>query len=198
MIDTTACVSARLENRMLYIIRHGKTDWNDRRKIQGRTDIPLNSEGRQMAEEAREEYKDIHFDICFSSPLIRAKETAEILLRDRDIPIIYDDRLMEMSFGVYEGIENSFDIPNCPINEFFWHPEDYKVPVEGAESISDLVKRTGEFLEEKVNPLLEQGKDVLIVGHGAMNSSIVYQVKKLKLKDFWSEGIPNCKLQRLI
>jgi len=183
---------------MLYIIRHGKTDWNNRKKIQGRTDIPLNEEGRRMAEEARIEYKDVHFDICFASPLKRAKETAEILLRDRDVPIIYDDRLMEMSFGEYEGIENSFDIPNCPINVFFWHPEEYKVPVEGAESISDLVKRTGEFLEEKVNPLLEQGKDVLIVGHGAMNSSIVYQVKKLKLEDFWSEGIPNCKLQRLI
>ena len=65
---------------MLYIIRHGKTDWNVRHKMQGRTDIPLNEEGRQMAEAAREEYRDVHFDICFCSPLIRARETAEILL----------------------------------------------------------------------------------------------------------------------
>ena len=68
---------------MLYIIRHGKTDWNVRHKMQGRTDIPLNEEGRQMAEAAREDYRDVHFDICFCSPLIRAKETAEIL---PDIP----------------------------------------------------------------------------------------------------------------
>ena len=88
---------------MLYIIRHGRTDWNDRHKLQGRTDMPLNEEGRRMAEEAREAYRDVHFDVCFCSPLIRAKETAEILLRGRDVPIQYDDRLMEMSFGSYEG-----------------------------------------------------------------------------------------------
>ena len=51
----------------LYIMRHGKTDWNEKHKIQGRTDIPLNDEGRKMAAAAAEEYKDIHFDICFRS-----------------------------------------------------------------------------------------------------------------------------------
>ena len=75
----------------LYIMRHGKTDWNEKHKIQGRTDIPLNDEGRKMAAAAAEEYKDIHFDICFCSPLIRAKETAQIFLSARNIPIIYDD-----------------------------------------------------------------------------------------------------------
>ena len=110
---------------MLYIIRHGKTDWNVRHKLQGRTDIPLNEEGRQMAEAAREEYRDVHFDICFCSPLIRARETADILLRGRDIPIITDDRLMEMSFGSFEGIENSFQIPDCPVNELFFNPDQY-------------------------------------------------------------------------
>ena len=183
---------------MLYIIRHGKTDWNNLWKIQGRTDIPLNEEGRAMAERAAEEYKDINFDIAFSSPLIRARETAEILLKDRDIPIITDDRLMEMSFGAYEGFEKCFDSPNCPLNVFFQTPEKYVVPVEGAESMEELFKRTGEFLKEKVEPELAVGKDVLIVGHGAMNSSIVCQVKNMPLKDFWSAGIENCKLMRLI
>ena len=103
----------------LYIMRHGKTDWNEKHKIQGRTDIPLNDEGRKMAAAAAEEYKDIHFDICFCSPLIRAKETAQIFLSARNIPIIYDDRIMEMCFGTYEGIENSFEIPDCPINVLF-------------------------------------------------------------------------------
>ena len=182
---------------MLYIIRHGKTDWNAKHKIQGKTDIPLNEEGRQMAKEAREEYKDVHFDVCFCSPLIRAKETAELLLSGRDVPIIVDDRLKEMGFGIYEGIENSFSIPDCPINVFFFHPEEYTVPVEGGESVEELFARTGEFLREKVQPLLDEGKDVLIVGHGAMNLSIVCQVKKRPLSEFWKEGIPNCKLQAL-
>ena len=183
---------------MLYIIRHGKTDWNDRHKLQGRTDVPLNEEGRRMAEEAREAYRDVHFDICFCSPLIRAKETAEILLRGRDVPIQYDDRLMEMSFGIYEGQENSFDIPDCPINVLFFTPELYVSPPGGAESLDDLFARTGAFLEEKADPLVKEGKDVLIVGHGAMNSSIVCRVRNLPRSRFWSAGIENCKLMQLV
>ena len=50
---------------MLYIMRHGKTEWNALHKIQGRTDIPLNEEGRLMAEKACEEYKDLHIDVCY-------------------------------------------------------------------------------------------------------------------------------------
>ena len=182
---------------MLYLIRHGKTDWNARHKLQGRTDIPLNGEGRRMAEAAREEYRDVHFDVCFCSPLVRAKETAEILLRGRDVPIIEDERLREMSFGSYEGQENSFDIPDCPINVLFFHPEQYRDPPGGAESLDALFERTGAFLRERADPLLAEGKDVLIVGHGAMNSSIVCQVRHMPRAQFWSAGIENCKLMQL-
>ena len=182
---------------MLYIIRHGKTDWNVLHKLQGHTDIPLNEEGRQMAEAAREEYRDVHFDICFCSPLVRARETAEILLRGRDIPILTDDRLKEMGFGSYEGLENSFDVPDCPVNILFFTPEKYTSPPGGAESLDDLFARTGAFLRERAEPLLREGKDVLIVGHGAMNSSIVCQVRGLPRAQFWSAGIENCRLMKL-
>ena len=93
---------------MLYIMRHGKTEWNELHKLQGQTDIPLNENGRKMAREAGKRYREIHFDICYCSPLIRAKETAELVLEGRAVPIVTDDRLMEMCFGEYEGIENSF------------------------------------------------------------------------------------------
>ena len=182
---------------MLYIMRHGRTDWNVRHKLQGRTDIPLNDEGRMMAAEAGKRYADIHFDICYSSPLERAKETAEIFLKGRNVPVYTDDRLVEMGFGVYEGIENSFEIPDCPINVLFKDPVNY-IPVENGESFEQLFARTGEFLEQAVRPQLEDGKDVLIVGHGAMNSSIVCQIKNEPLENFWKAGIKNCKLMKLI
>ena len=183
---------------MLYIMRHGRTDWNDLHKMQGRTDIPLNDCGREMAEKAREEYKDVNFDICYCSPLSRARETAEILLKGRDIPIIYDDRLLEMSFGIYEGTPNSYKIPGCPINVLFQTPEKYTAPVEGGESFDELFARTGDFLRNTAVPLVNEGKDVLIIGHGAMNSSIVCQVMGLPLEKFWSQGIENCKLMKLM
>ena len=181
---------------MLYIMRHGKTDWNEKHKLQGRVDIPLNEEGRIMAENAGKMYGDINFDVCYCSPLIRAKETAEILLKGRNIPIITDDRLKEMSFGIFEGAENYFEDSDTPINVLFRSPEKY-VAVENGESLKDLYSRTGEFIKEIVEPLLKQGKDVLIVGHGAMNSSIICQIKEKPVKEFWSEGIENCQLKKL-
>lgn len=183
---------------MLYIMRHGRTDWNSQRRIQGQTDIPLNDEGRQMAKDAAEEYRDIHFDVCYCSPLIRARETAELLLAGRDVPIVFDDRLKEMSFGEYEGFQNSFDHPDCLVNVLFWHPEEYKEPVPGGESLDALYARTGAFLKEKVEPDLAAGKDVLIVAHGATNSCIKCQVDKRPVEEFWKGGIPNCKLQQLL
>ena len=183
---------------MLYIIRHGRTDWNDDHRIQGRTDTELNESGRKMAAEAAVEYRDINFDICYCSPLKRAKETAEILLKGRDIPIITDDRLMEMSFGKFEGLKEAFQIPDCPVNGFFNNPETY-VPVEGGgESLDELFSRSGSFLEEMVEPGLKEGKDILIVGHGALNSSIICRIKYgCDRSRFWEDGIPNCKLMRL-
>ena len=163
---------------MLYIIRHGQTEWNALHKLQGRTDIPLNDNGRRMAKEAGERYKDLHIDVCYSSP------------------VITDDRLMEMSFGVYEGIENSFDIPDCPINTCFKDPVNYKTVKDG-ESFEELFARTGDFIDKEVKPLLDNGKDILIVGHGAMNCSIIAQFRGTLLKDFWKALPKNCELVKL-
>ena len=183
---------------MLYIMRHGRTDWNERQKLQGRTDIPLNDEGRRMAEKAREEIRDIPLDFCYCSPLLRAYETARIVLAGRDIPVIRDGRLKEMSFGDYEGIVDYFGNPDPPISVLFQKPEAYTASVGGAETFEELFARTGAFLREVVDPLMKQEKDVLIVGHGAMNMSIISRIRGLPIKDFWSPGIESCKMVRLI
>ena len=183
---------------MLYIMRHGKTEWNALHKLQGRTDIPLNEEGKRMARQACEKYKELNIDVCYCSPLVRALETAQIVLKNRKIPIIEDKRLSEMSFGEYEGIENSLAIPDCPINVIFNQPEKYIESVGGAETFEQLFARTGSFLKEIVEPQIQAGKDILIVGHGAMNSSIICQVKKLPIEKFWSAGIEQCKIIKLI
>jgi len=179
-------------------MRHGRTDWNDMHKLQGRTDIPLNDSGRQMARDAAVRYADVDLDIIYTSPLKRAAETAAIIAGDRDIPIIEDTRLVEMCFGIYEGVENSFKSPDCPVNVLFKTPEKYTVPVEGGESFDELFERTGAFLDEMVYPLLKEGKDILIIGHGAMNLSIINRIRNIPIKDYWSAGIENCKLLKLI
>ncbi len=182
---------------MLYIMRHGKTDWNEMKKLQGRTDIPLNENGRQMAKLVQADCKEIGFDICYSSPLLRAKETAEIALDGLGVPIVLDERLMEMSFGEAEGCTNYFEGQGQPINLLFQKPAEYE-PVEGGESLKQLFDRTGDFLKNVIEPELKQGKKILIVGHGAMNCSIVSQIRNIPLEKFWEVGIPNCKLIKLV
>lgn len=183
---------------MLYVLRHGKTDWNAQYRLQGRTDIPLNDEGREMARKAALEYKDVNFDVCYCSPLIRARETAQLLLEGRNVPIIYEDRLMEMGFGEYEGVVNYLGTLESPISVIFKHPENYTESIGGSETFEELFARTGSFLNEIAIPLVKAGKDVLIVGHGAMNLSITCQVKNIPIKDYWSTRIDNCKLNRLM
>ena len=102
-----------------------------------------------------------------------------------------------MGFGKYEGIERSFDIPGCPINILFEHPEEYIAPEDAGESLDELYERTGSFLDEVIRPLDKEGKDVLIVAHGALNSCLLTQAKGLPRKDFWSHGIVQCRLMPL-
>ena len=70
----------------IYFVRHGETDWNKERKIQGQVDIPLNEFGRHLARETAKGLRDVPFDVCFTSPLGRARETAEIILQRCSYP----------------------------------------------------------------------------------------------------------------
>ena len=86
------------EQMKLYLIRHGETDWNKERKLQGKSDIELNTFGRTLARKTAKHLRDLSFDLAITSPLKRAKETAEILLEGREIPLLEDERLAEMGF----------------------------------------------------------------------------------------------------
>ena len=90
---------------LLYVVRHGVTAWNRLRKVQGRADIPLAEEGVRLAEKTGEALRNVPFDLCFSSPLKRAVQTAEYILGDRKIPVITDERIQEIDFGVLEGTQ---------------------------------------------------------------------------------------------
>ena len=87
----------------LYLIRHGETDYNKQKRNQGRIDIPLNEYGRELAVKTKAGLADIPFSLCLSSPLVRARETAELILEGRPVPIFTDRRIIEMAFGVWEG-----------------------------------------------------------------------------------------------
>lgn len=169
----------------LYIIRHGETDWNKEKRLQGRSDIKLNEYGRELARITSEALKDVHFDCIYSSPLKRAYETATILKRDRNVEIVTDDRLLEISFGAMEGVPMK-DRPK-DFQKFFTDPANYLAP-EGGESYEELVARTGNFIEEIVVPNSCKWDRMLIVAHGALNKALMLNLNHDEIKNFW-EGI---------
>lgn len=123
----------------LYMIRHGETAWNKERRIQGQADIPLNEFGRMLAEKTAKGLSDIRFDICYTSPLLRARETAALILAGRQVPVIEDDRIAEMAFGEYEGRCCSRVGWNLPeeFRRFFDAPDRYKAP-DGGENFAEV------------------------------------------------------------
>ncbi len=171
----------------LYIVRHGKTDWNVERKLQGRADIPLNEDGREAARKTAQGIRSIPLDLVISSPLLRARETAEILVKGRGIPFFTDERLEEISFGEMEGQTKSEEI-----DHFFKHPELYQPP-KGAESIPHLLARTGELLRELAANCELKEKNILLATHGAATRALLANIKHVQIRDFWSGSVPkNC------
>ena len=175
----------------LYVIRHGTTEWNKTRRIQGSSDVPLDDEGRQIARETAEGLKDTHFDICYSSPLSRARETAEIVLAGRDVEIIDDKRLMEMNFGDLEGTMSFETDENGETRRTisFKVGDDRAYP--NGESMVDLEERTKEFFNEIVGNPENDGKRILISTHGAAGRAMMLNV--WGRESFWHGIIPlNC------
>lgn len=142
---------------MIYIVRHGETDWNVEGRYQGRQDTELNEKGRSQAREIKEKLKDVKFDKIISSPLKRAYETAEIIANG--FPIEVDSRLIERSNGELEG----------KLREEIHQIVNYNDPKEtryGIENINDLRARVFDFckhLEE-----ISEGKNVLVVTHAGV------------------------------
>lgn len=173
----------------IYLVRHGETDWNQAGLLQGQTDIALNAQGLEQAREAAERLKEVPFEIAFCSPLIRAKCTAETIIGDRKITLTTDERLRELNFGPWEGVDirTIKDATSQP----FTNPGSY-IPPEGAESFAQLYARSGEFVEQVLLPLEGTYETVLVVAHGGVNRSILNPVLQIPVSDFWRIHMGNC------
>ena len=134
----------------LYIIRHGKTYWNEEKRIQGWADIDLTESGRRVAVESAEGMKNIHFDAIYSSPLKRASDTAYILRGDRDLPVIVDERIKEIGFGELEGADFTKirGDKTSKFASFFDAPEKYVAPEDmHVYSIDEVFMDVTPYLE---------------------------------------------------
>lgn len=179
----------------LYLIRHGETAWNLERRLQGGSDIPLSEQGRRLALLTGEALRSVPFDLAFTSPLSRARETALCVLGDRHIPLLEDPRIAEISFGIYEGLscaKDHYTIPDPDFMNFFQNPAAY-IPPKGAESISALCARTTAFLQELISNPDYEDKTILISTHGAAMMGLLSSVHQRAVAQFWGDGVhKNC------
>ena len=172
----------------IYIIRHGQTDLNKKRVLQGRVDEPLNADGIRQAKAAaaRLESLGVTIDQVWSSPLGRARDTAQIVAGD-NVPIRTDDRLLEMDYGPYEGADLTSPPPE--IITFFSDFVNQPTP-EGMEALQDVVQRLGSFLEElREDP--PEGNILLSTHAIAMKGALEYLTPDSK-GSWWSRFIGNC------
>ena len=171
----------------IYIVRHGETEANKNGYLQGWTDVPLNENGRFIAELTGRGIKDIRFDHCISSPLIRAKETAKILLREsgNSVSVTFDDRIKEMNFGSFEGMS----VRDEKLIRFLKEPNvGYKFP--DGESFREVMKRTQEFLKALIAK--DDDKTYLVSTHGCALRAMLNFLYEDK-DDYWHGHVPyNC------
>lgn len=173
----------------LYIVRHGETYWNRQNLLQGTADIELTEKGRELAGKLGEKLDDVEFDRIYCSPLIRAYETACLIRGHRNIPIIRDKRLEEISFGVLEGhdYKEAFDNDGDQ-STFFTAPELYKKPAEG-EDFYEVINRTGEFYKEVIIPAAKECERIMVVAHGTSNKAFICNMFDTPIEKFWGNGL---------
>ena len=173
---------------MIYFIRHGLTDNNINKITSGRLDVPLNQTGINQAVETANALKDIHFDICFCSPLLRAKQTLnEILKFHEGLEVIYDERVIEREYGELSG--KSLDSYTSKFNKW---DENAVIP-DSVESISSIYDRVHDFYEYVKQNYAD--KNVLVVSHsGVGRVSHAYFYGKPENGDYYSIIIDNAKI----
>ena len=176
----------------LYLIRHGETDYNNSLRFQGQTDIPLNQKGIEQAEKAADFFKDIPLQAIYTSTLIRAKTTAEIIARAKGMELQETDALREMSFGIWENM-NTKDIQKKYAKEwkdFFASPARTTIPQ--GESMLDVQKRAYPTVQEILDRYPEG--DVAFVAHGGIIRVLMCTMLGLDLNRAWHLHVGNASI----
>ena len=175
VLFTRTCVIPYAGLMSIYIARHGQTDWNLLGKWQSRTDVPLNKTGYRQAEKLRDKLAEqgVRFNVAMTSPLVRAVETAKVLLEGSHVIAQDNLALIELDMGDYEGRKEK-DVRAVLGDDQYdqWRSTMMCVPAPGGESITDVARR----LQPVVTWLSQQIGSVLIVGHQYVNMALKAQL----------------------
>lgn len=150
----------------IYLTRHGETEWNEKKLIQGHTDIPLNTKGKEQAKLLGKQLKDIDFDVVFSSDLLRAANSAEIIIKEKEMTVIKIKSLRERFFGRFEG--KSLDEMRKAFGEVMLVTKEKqkKLNIYDVENDEEIIARLIPFMKKTAKQYI--GKKILMVTHGGL------------------------------
>ncbi len=168
----------------LHIFRHGQTNWNVERRVQGQSESQLTDLGIKQAQELSERIRHLDFDQVFCSSSVRTRQTAEHIFEHTDHDVQYLDSLREIFLGPWEGhLYNEIAVQDPDSYRHFWE-EPHLFNVEGAESFSNLQKRAVETVGEIAAGHPQQ--KIALVSHGALIKSFLCHLEKRPLSELWA------------
>ncbi len=166
---------------ILVLMRHGQSIWNQENRLTGSVDVPLTEKGRGEAVGAALQCPGLQFDIAYSSPLSRARDTAALFLEKlgQFVPLITEPLLIEKSYGILQGLNKDRVKAEYGAEAYSLMHRSYNVAPPGGESLRELGLRVQPFVRQVVGEDLRLGKNVLLVAHGNVIRSLVMMIEKL-------------------
>ncbi len=176
----------------LVLIRHGQSLWNLENRFTGWVDVPLTDKGRTEAKGAAAHIQQLRFDVAYTSELIRAQETLQLVLEKlgQKPPVIRDAALNERHYGDLQGLNKADTAARYGEEQVKIWRRSYDIAPPNGESLELTAKRTLPFFERAIGGDLRQGKNVLVVAHGNSNRSIV-----MKLEGLTGDQVANLELE---
>jgi 2,3-bisphosphoglycerate-dependent phosphoglycerate mutase len=177
----------------LVIVRHGQSQWNLENRFTGWIDIDLSPAGVEEAEKAGEKLMNFKFDEAFTSDLIRAQRTLEIILKkikQESIPVSKDKALNERMYGELQGMNKDECRKKFGDDQVKIWRRSYDIPPPGGESLKDTADRVLPYYHSVIEPELKKGKNILISAHGNSLRALKMHLEKLSKEEILQTEIP--------
>lgn len=176
----------------IFLLRHGETEWNIEKVFRGRAEVPLTENGKMQAKFAAEHLKGKGIKAIYTSPLIRAKETADIVAEVLNLKCISDERITGLNFGEWQGRPYSEIEKEYPdeFRKYKTAPHEFKSP--NGETLDEAMKRSLNLLTD-IESKYQDGK-VLIVTHRVICKLMLLGILGLDSSRFWQLYPDTCSL----
>lgn len=177
----------------LVLVRHGQSQWNLENRFTGWIDIGLSPAGEEEARQAGEKLKGMNFDKAFSSVLQRATKTYEIAAQTagfKDLVCERDEALNERMYGELQGLNKDECREKFGAEQVHIWRRSFDVPPPGGESLKNTAERVLPYYYKRIEPMLREGKNILVVAHGNSLRALIMHIEKLTGEQIVKVEIP--------